>query len=91
MVAAIVWVLGDPSQSIEPLPWWRIQLASALTANMKQLVELKYLWDQPIRLNNSRLLATRGEEPHTPLDEAVRATFDGIMNDKRPIDVGDRL
>jgi len=31
-----------------------------------------------VRLENRRLVAFLGEEPHTPLDVAVRATMEGL-------------
>ena len=41
----------------------------------RELMEMRYLWQQPVRLNNARLVATLGAEPHTPLAPAVRATL----------------
>ena len=35
---------------------------------------MRYLWEAPVRLENHKLVAFLGEEPHTPLREAVRAT-----------------
>jgi nucleoside-diphosphate-sugar epimerase len=46
-----------------------------LFAEMK---EMRYLWQQPLRMRNTRLLSVLGREPHTPLDEAVRATLAGL-------------
>ena len=37
--------------------------------------EMRYLWQQPVRMDNGRLIAFLGEEPHTPWDQAVRATL----------------
>ena len=39
---------------------------------------MRYLWNVPLHMNNARLVAALGAEPHTPLDEAVRATLSGI-------------
>ena len=39
---------------------------------------MRYLWQQPVRMANDRLRAVLGEEPHTPLDEAVQATLQGL-------------
>ena len=38
---------------------------------------MRYLWRESIRMDNSRLIAVLGKEPHTPLDEAVEATLIG--------------
>lgn len=40
--------------------------------------EMRYLWRTPICMDNSRLIAVLGKEPHTPLDEAVEATLIGL-------------
>jgi len=36
------------------------------------MLELRYLWQRPIRLDNTKLVAFLGTEPHTPIDGAVR-------------------
>ncbi len=41
----------------------------------REMRELRYLWRESIRMDNSRLIAMLGKEPHTPLDEAVEATL----------------
>ena len=42
---------------------------------MRELLEMRYLWQVPLRLDNSKLVSLLREEPHTPLDEAVRQTL----------------
>jgi hypothetical protein len=39
---------------------------------------MRYLWREDIRLDNSRLVAFLGAEPHTPLDVAVAETLRGV-------------
>jgi nucleoside-diphosphate-sugar epimerase len=41
----------------------------------REMGEMRYLWREPVQLDNSRLKAVLGREPHTPLDEAVEATL----------------
>lgn len=36
---------------------------------------MRYVWQKPIRFDNRRLVEALGEEPHTPLDEAMRRTL----------------
>lgn len=45
---------------------------------MRELVEVKYFWKRPIRLENGKLEALIGPEPRTSLDEAVRTTLSAI-------------
>ena len=36
----------------------------------RELLEMRYLWQVPVRMDNARLRALVGQEPHTPLDDA---------------------
>ncbi len=75
MVEAIARVLGDPVVPIRPLPWWLLRLAALVATTPREMMEMRYLWRQPIRMANDRLVATLGEEPRTPLLEAVCTTL----------------
>jgi nucleoside-diphosphate-sugar epimerase len=59
-------------------PWWLLRLASPFVVTARELLEMRYLWRQPVRMRNDRLIATLGREPHTPLQEAVEATLVGL-------------
>jgi hypothetical protein len=37
--------------------------------------EMRYLWRKAIRMDNAKLVATLGYEPHTPIDEAVEGAL----------------
>ena len=39
---------------------------------------MRYLWQQPVQMGNARLLALLSQEPHTPWDDAVKATLEGL-------------
>lgn len=75
MVDAIRRVLGDPAVPVRRMPWWAMRLASPFVPLLRELLEMKYLWDRPVRLRGDWLAGTLGAEPHTPLEEAVRATL----------------
>jgi nucleoside-diphosphate-sugar epimerase len=53
-------------------------LASPFVATFREMLEMRYLWREPVRMDNARLTAALGREPHTPLDEAVEATLLGL-------------
>jgi nucleoside-diphosphate-sugar epimerase len=53
-------------------------LASPIVTTFREMREMRYLWREPVCMNNARLKAVLGDEPHTPLDQAVEATLDGI-------------
>lgn len=69
---------GGAEPSTAPFPWWLVTLASPFVATLRELREMRYLWRQPVRMSNARLIGILGAEPHTPLDEAVEATLDGL-------------
>jgi nucleoside-diphosphate-sugar epimerase len=78
MTDAIRRVLGDPALPVRRMPWLMMRLASPFVPLLRELLEMKYLWNIPVRLANARLIDTLGEEPKTPLDDAVRATLAGL-------------
>ncbi len=78
MAEAIRAAVGDPRIPIRPMPWWLVGLASPVVPLMRELWEMRYLWRVPMQLDNTKLLATLGTEPHTPLEEAVRASLEGL-------------
>lgn len=59
-------------------PWWLVRIAAPFHETMRELLEMRYLWQQPLRLDNARLVAALGAEPHTPLDVAVERTLRGL-------------
>ncbi|CEJ12057.1 NAD dependent epimerase/dehydratase family protein [bacterium YEK0313] len=78
MVAAIGRAAGTPAPRVSAFPWWLAALASPIVPLFRELREMRYLWQEPVRLDNARLRALLGDEPRTPLDEAVRATLRGL-------------
>jgi nucleoside-diphosphate-sugar epimerase len=63
---------------IRAFPWWLLTLASPLVVTFREMREMRYLWREPLRMDNARLVAALGHEPHTPLDEAVEAALAGL-------------
>lgn len=74
MAGAIQRVLGR-TITTKPVPWWLFRLASPFVTMFREVMEMRYLWTTPVRMSNAKLIAFLGEEPHTPIDEAVRATL----------------
>jgi nucleoside-diphosphate-sugar epimerase len=75
MTGAIATAVGRPGTPVKALPWPLIGLAGLVQETPRELYKMRYLWRRPIRLDNRRLTAVLGEEPHTPLDAAVRQTL----------------
>ncbi|PWC53385.1 hypothetical protein TSH7_32320 [Azospirillum sp. TSH7] len=78
MAAAIARALGEPDLPVRRIPWWLLRLGGLAVPLLREISEMRYLWQQPVRLDNRRLRAFLGEEPHTPLDLAVRRTLVGL-------------
>jgi nucleoside-diphosphate-sugar epimerase len=78
MIDAIRRNAGNPRIKITRLPWALMRLSSPFVPLFRELAEMRYLWNMPVRLHNERLVSVLGTEPHTPLDSAVRATLLGL-------------
>jgi nucleoside-diphosphate-sugar epimerase len=78
MVAAIRKAAVRRRIRVAPMPWPAIRLLWPVAPFFRELLEMQYLWRTPVRMNNHRLLAALGTEPHTPLDVAVRETLNGL-------------
>jgi nucleoside-diphosphate-sugar epimerase len=75
MVQAIARALGNPAVPLRRLQWGLLRLVALVATTPREMMEMRYLWQQPVRMTNARLLATLGAEPRTPLLDAVRATL----------------
>jgi nucleoside-diphosphate-sugar epimerase len=64
--------------TVGAFPWWLVRLAAPFNETLRELEEMRYLWRQPVRLDNARLVDVLGAEPHTPLDAAVERTLVGL-------------
>ncbi len=67
--------VGRPDIRVKGMPWALLGLAGLFGETPWELYTMRYLWRAPVRLDNSKLVASPGEEPHTPLGEAVRQTL----------------
>lgn len=78
MTDAIRSALGTPAVPVKAMPWWLMRLASPFVPLLRELTEMKYLWEHPVRLVNAKLETAIGPEPRSPLDEAVTETLQAI-------------
>lgn len=70
-------VAGRPGARVRSLPWTTIRLLAPVVRMARELNEMRYLWEVPLKLDNARLRARIGAEPHTPFDDAIRRTLEG--------------
>jgi nucleoside-diphosphate-sugar epimerase len=75
MVEAIRKAVGNPNIKVRKTPWQLMRLLSPFVPLFRELLEMRYLWNVRIQMDNKRLKAVLGGEPHTPLDTAVRNTL----------------
>jgi nucleoside-diphosphate-sugar epimerase len=60
---------------VKAFPWPLVVLLAPTVVLFRELLEMRYLWREPLRLDNAKLIAVLGREPHTLLDEAVKTTL----------------
>jgi len=63
---------------VSAFPWWLLTLASPFVVTFREMREMRYLWRTPVGMDNAKLMAFLGREPHTPLEEAVEAALEGM-------------
>ena len=59
------------------LPWFAMAAASPFVEMLREMLEMRYLWNHEVLPDNAKLVATLGEEPHTPLDQALQIALQG--------------
>ena len=62
---------------VKSFPWWLITAMAPFNATLHEMLEMRYLWEQAIQMDNAKLIDFLGHEPHTPLIEAVQNTLIG--------------
>ena len=75
MAETICRVAGLHTGKIFAFPWWAMRIASPFVEVCREMLEMRYLWNVPAELDNTKLRAAIGAEPHTPLEEAVARTL----------------
>lgn len=78
LLAAMRRATGNAALPLRAFPWWLTKLAAPFSVLLRELGEMRYLWREPLQLDNRRLRAWLGEEPRTPLDQAIEATLRGL-------------
>jgi len=68
-------VAGAHNARLWAFPWFVVYLLAPFFETFREMLEMRYLWRSALKLDNSKLVHFLGEEPHTPLDEALRSTL----------------
>jgi len=80
-IAATISARTGERVRFKRFPWWLLRLAAPLSPWFRSLVEMRYLWEADIRLDDSRLTLTLGAPPCTPLADVLTAA--GLIGDSR--------
>ncbi|HCL65051.1 MAG TPA: hypothetical protein DIC56_09475 [Rhizobium sp.] len=78
LAASIRRIIGKPDLKIKRFPWLLVRLASPFVPLFRELGEMRYLWREPLRMDNARLVEVLGAEPQTPIDVAVAQTLSSL-------------
>jgi nucleoside-diphosphate-sugar epimerase len=76
MAESVCRVLAISSERVKTFPWWLVNLGSPFINSFHEMLEMRYLWQTPLQLDNTKLRGLIGQEPHTPIDDALAATLD---------------
>ena len=90
LAQAVLRVVERPSGKTGAFPWLMVIGLSPVVPVFRELLEMRYLWTRSLRLDNAKLVAFLGEEPHTPLDQAVAVALDtlGCLKAEWPLAMG---
>ena len=64
--------------TVRRFPWWLVWVAAPFVTTMREMLEMRYLWREPLRMDNARVTAALGRELVTPLDTAVEEALAGL-------------
>ncbi len=78
LMSAIRKAATNSKLTLQSFPWWFVTLASPFVTTFREVSEMRYLWRQPLQLDNRKLVAFLGTEPQTDLDHAVCDTLQGM-------------
>lgn len=73
MIAAIQAALPEPYK-VKQVPWGLLRFLGIFISVLRAVVEMKYLWEEPHRLQDDKLEALLGPDFETPFEIAVTAT-----------------
>ena len=94
MAASVRRVTGQPKLPVRGFPWALIVALSPVVPLFREMAEMRYLWREPLVLNDGKLRAFLGANlPATPLDVAVATSLKGLgcleERDVIPLPVGE--
>jgi nucleoside-diphosphate-sugar epimerase len=89
MAASVRRVIGQPKLPVKSFPWWLVVALSPVVRIFGEMAEMRYLWREPLVLNDGKLRAFLGDVPHTPLDAAVASSLRALGCLDHPLPEGE--
>lgn len=71
LIDAVRAALGRPDLRTSRVPWTLLRLGGLVVPMLRELVAMRYLWDQELVMSEAKLAEVLGSVHHTPLVEAV--------------------
>ena len=78
LAAAVARVARGGRVRVGRLPWPLLRLAGPFDRTLREVVAMRTFWQRTVALDGRRLAAFLEHVPHTPWDDALRETFDGL-------------
>jgi len=78
LMAALRTAGGNAAIGQRRFFWPGIYLAAPFVTLCREMLEMRYLWQRDLQLENGKLLGFLGGEPRTDLHEALRSTLAGL-------------
>ena len=76
MISALERVAGR-KLPVKGFPWLALRAVAPFVETLREMIEMRYIWDNAVLMDNARLVKTLGVEPHTPLETALRTALQG--------------
>lgn len=83
-LATVRGALGD-ERAMWRFPWMWMQLARPFVPMVRELFEMRYLWDEPVRMDGSALRAFLGTVPSTSFEEAIAHTLQPVSREAKAV------
>lgn len=71
-------VADKPNAPVRSFPWMAMMALSPFVTLFREMAEMRYLWSESLRLDNTKLVGVIGSEPHTDTDTALRVTLQAM-------------
>ena len=89
MAASVRRVTGQPKLPVMGFPWWLVVALSPVVRIFGEMAEMRYLWREPLVLDDRKLRAFLGGVPQTPLDTAIAASLRALGCLENPLPAGE--